>query len=372
MTTKQQIEQEQVEDTEQQDEQDEQEEQEQAGREAREKLEASTADRLKNVFSDDDGLDDEDEESEESEESTEAAAEESESEADDDSEEEHEEESDEEGGKQEESASDEQSGPTIPDAYRRSLKAYGWQDDEIDNSYGQLGDSFLKTAERIHNNRNRELAEWAAAGRKQRQETAESSEDSGQSQAVQKLQPVDTAKLKEQWGDDEVIDSIVGPVNQAIEHINNIVPQLEQGQRAAEDAEIERINRDVDRFFSDESLQPYHELYGTDSGSLNEKQVENRTKVLDTAWNLMAGAAALNRDAPALKDALTMAHDMVASEFKEQITKANIKKQATKRKKSMSMKPTSRTASRPRFGKPSRNELESKVRNKLSEVFSNA
>lgn len=44
--------------------------------------------------------------------------------------------------------------PTLPDSYRRSLKAYGWTDDEIAQNLKSLGSSFIGTAAKIHSNRN--------------------------------------------------------------------------------------------------------------------------------------------------------------------------------------------------------------------------
>jgi hypothetical protein len=44
------------------------------------------------------------------------------------------------------------------------------------------------------------------------------------------LKPVDAAALKKQYGADELIDAIVGPVNATIEQINKMLPAVQQTQ----------------------------------------------------------------------------------------------------------------------------------------------
>lgn len=255
-------------------------------------------------------------------------------------------------------------GPTIPDAYRRSLRAYGWEDEEIDTNYQTLGDQFLRTAERIHSNRNKELADWAAAGRQIRETPGPESTPISEAPV---LLPVDTTKLKEQWGDDEMIDAIVAPVNQIIDRINAIVPQLEKGQQVAQQAEFDRVRNDVETFFALDMLKPYETVYGL-NGSVSDSQLGHRNQVLDTAFSLMAGATALGRQTPPLTDALTMAHDMVAAEFKDATVKQTVVNEARQRQKGLSLKPAA-SNSKHDDADLSRRQLEQRVQQRLKKVF---
>jgi len=367
-------------------------------------LEENTEDRLDAVFSglyDDynngEDLDDDADENEEEDESDgqedesddDAAADEDESgEADDDDDEEYEEDdsddSDEEDEAGEAAASD--GAPTLPDAYRRSLYAYGWKDEEIDQNLESLGDSFIKTAERIHGNRNAELQQWAQAGRDARtqqegqatgqpdsgQQTNQPSQQSQQGQLPQKLQPVDADKLKQEYGEDELIDAIVGPVNATIESVNSILPQLQQGQQAAEQAQVQQVQREVEKFFGDESMTLYTELYGSEKDGLSDEQVGHRNKVLDTAYDLMVGAQSLRNQALPLEEALEHAHQIVAKDFNTTAARNSVKREAKQRNRGISQKPSRRRGGKdkPVNGRPqNRSELESRTSQRLKKAF---
>jgi hypothetical protein len=124
--------------------------------------------------------------------------------------------------------------PTLPAAYRRSLKAYEWTDEEIDANLKTLGTKFIETAGRIHKNRNVEIADWAERGRQSRTQSAQQQQTQApqqqQSTEATGLKPVDAAALKKQYGADELIDAIVGPVNATIEQINKMLPAVQQTQ----------------------------------------------------------------------------------------------------------------------------------------------
>ena len=54
---------------------------------------------------------------------------------------------------------------TLPVAYRRSMKAHGWTDEEIANFCALDNDKAMQVAERIHTDRNAVTAEFARIGR---------------------------------------------------------------------------------------------------------------------------------------------------------------------------------------------------------------
>lgn len=238
--------------------------------------------------------------------------------------------------------------PTLPDAYVRSLKSRGWTDETIASDYQKLGVGFLDFAERTHRSRNEETAQMAAMGRKARDENAPTQPQQRQQQIAETpsgLKPIDAAKLKEKYGEDEtMIDEIVGPVNAAIEHINKILPAVQQTQQRSQQAESEMLGQRVNEFFAGKELEPYKEVYGNPAtATLSGEHVAARNKVLELADALLVGAKLQRRDL-SLGEAMQMAHDAVSGDFKEQAVRTTIKKELKQRNQSITLKPTARNA----------------------------
>jgi hypothetical protein len=103
---------------------------------------------------------------------------------------------------------------------------------------------------------------------------------------------------------------------------------------------------------------------------LTDQQLTNRKEVLDLAGALMAGSRlqgkTINRE-----DALQMAFDSVTSGKKTQAAREEITSKLKAREKGISMKPGGRPSTPLKGAKAKdRADLESKVRNQLSELFS--
>lgn len=344
--------------------------------EAEAELQKKVSAGLARAFSDDDEDDAEDQsEEDEGSEGTET---------EDDSEEDESEEP----GESEEGEAEEDDGeaaadgaPTLPEAHRRSLKAYGWQDEDIDQNLKLLGDQFLKTAERLHENRNTELSQWAAAGRQQREQSDPNSRSGSTEQPAnpqnqqppkddslgQQMKPVDIEGLKKKYGDDELIDEIAGPVNAMIASINSVLPQIQQGQQAAQQAEVAQARQTVERFFTADELKPYAEFYGSDEAGLSQEQVQAREKVLESAYDLMIGAETLHNRRLPMDEALSLAHEIVAKDFKATAIRKSLKKEAKVRNRAISQRPSSRRS--PNAGPSSEEELERKVSKGLKNAF---
>lgn len=261
--------------------------------------------------------------------------------------------------------------PTLPAAIVRSLKSYEWTDEEIADAAKQP--NFLATATKIHANRTAEIAKWSEIGRQQKAIIAQQQTANPQTQVADVLQnipAVDAAKLKATYGDDKLIDSIVGPVNASIAAINAILPVIQQTQTRSQQAELETLSRQVDGFFGGEELKPYTEMYGAAQGALTGEQVAARNKVLETADALMVGARLQGRQF-SLGEALTLAHDSVSGGFKTQAVRTALTTQIKTRGKALSLRPTSRTAQTPSTstGPKTRQELEAATRQRLATAF---
>jgi hypothetical protein len=253
----------------------------------------------------------------------------------------------------------------------RSLKSDGWTDEEIAAHAKEPG--FVSIAGRIHERRNAETARWSEMGRQVRQQQQQPSQDQSQTQPKNEpaiLKPVDTAKLKQKYGDDAMIDEIVSPINAVVEQINKMLPAVQESQQRAQRSEIETLSRQVDGFFGGKELEPYAKMYGNPtSETLTQEQIASRNKVLEEAGFLMDGARQAGRSFT-LDEALHRAHDSLSSGYKEQVVRTQIKQQLKVRNKGISLKPAARgTAVKPGGAPRTRTDLERKVGQGLKAAF---
>lgn len=268
-------------------------------------------------------------------------------------------------------------GPTFPAAIRRSLLAYGWTDEEIDEASADDKDGkFLATASRIHANRNAELASWAAAGRNARPKTEEpkAKEEKAVSSHVDSktglFKPLDVDAMIERHGNEDIVREITGPVNEIITQINAVLPDLLQGVQSIQQSRQDTLARQIDQFFGVKEMEPYADLYGKSSETLTDEQFGTRNKVLDLADALIYGAAQQGKKLSP-SEAMTLAHDSVSSEHKAQAVRKEVKATIKKRGASLTLRPGKTvSAAEKSGGKPkTRAQLESVTRQRLAGVF---
>jgi len=239
--------------------------------------------------------------------------------------------------------------PTLPDSYRRSLKAYGWEDADIDHNLQVMGRDFIDTAAKIHSNRNSEVGQWAEAGRQAR-EQQQHAVDTTVSPARQGasptggLQPLDVAELTKEYGEDALITKVVLPMNAMIEQMNRMLPAVQETQRRANQAEQDMLLQQIDGFFGGKGMDTYKDVYGS-GDKLKEEHFAARNKVLEMADALVVGASLQHRKL-SFGDAMQMAHDSVSSGFKKQEARAEIKGQLTKRARGTTLRPSSRQSAK--------------------------
>lgn len=251
---------------------------------------------------------------------------------------------------------------TLPAAYRRSLKAYGWEDEEIEVGVKSGGDPFFKTAERIHATRNKEVQAFAEAGRRAKETPA-----AQQAPADDSLKPVDIKELTDIMGDGALAKKIADPLNQAIERINKIMPGVKSATGAAEAAKLEAFTNQVDTFFTGNDK----EVYGTKTGLLTQEQYDARQKVLELADRLVAGATSQGKSLY-VNEALQMAYDFVASPTKVTAARAGIKKEIVTRNKAISSRPSSRGSTYQGAKPLTSKQMEDKVANGLRKAFASS
>jgi hypothetical protein len=258
--------------------------------------------------------------------------------------------------------------PTLPDSYRRSLKAYGWEDAEIDQNMKVMGPSFLITAQKIHANRNAEIATWADAGRRAREANKPADQTP---QKFEAIKPIDGTALKEHYGDDKLIDSLLSPINAVVAQINAMVPAIQQTQQKSQTSELETLGRQIEGFFGGKELQPFTEVYGTATKTLTPEQITTRNRVLETADALICGARYQGRTL-GLGEALTLAHDSISGDYKAKAARQEITSTLQKREKGITLRPGNKSKSAASGGPPAktRGDLEKRVANRMKSVFS--
>lgn len=257
--------------------------------------------------------------------------------------------------------------PTLPDSIRRSLYAYGWADKEINQNLEVMGAEFIRTAQKLHANRTAELASWAEMGRRSQGEAAPEKKTAAESTAPDTLTPIDLKQLKDRYGDDEMFDAVIGPVNDVIARLNTVLPKLQSGQQTIESAEQIQLGQIVSDFFSSGDVKPYTELYGGKNPS--PEQYAERTKVMALADAICYGATAQGRHI-SVTDALLAAHDSVSAGLREKMAAKKIKESVQTRANGVTLRPTGRkTRPNPSARPRSEAELESKVGAAMEKAF---
>lgn len=267
-------------------------------------------------------------------------------------------------------------GPTLPAAYVRSLKAYDWTDEEIEKAFKADPANFTVTAQKIHKNRSDEVAKWADIGRAiKEQSTAQKSDPKPQASPhldpkTGGFKPLDVDAMVEKYGNEEIVREIVAPVNEVLAAVNSILPDLLTGVSTIRQSRQETMARQVDQFFGQKELEPFASVYGKDFDTADEEQIGNRNKVLEVADALLAGAAQQGRKLTTT-DALTMAHDHVSSGFKKDTAIKEVKQQVQKRSASITLKPSKTgTKTTATSGKPKNaRDMEARTLTRLQAAF---
>jgi hypothetical protein len=232
----------------------------------------------------------------------------------------------------------------------------------------------MKTFERMHESRTKEIGEWADLGRKIRQTPVVPSGTSVQPVVapapapVHSLQPIDVKSLVEKYGNQELVEALAGPVNAAIAAVSPLMQRAADNERASKEAAQETLGKTVQDFFTAPEMKPFNTVYGTSIAKLTAGQVEMRGKVLETADALIAGAAFQGRRL-SVNEALTLAHDTVSSGTKENVIREKIRTDVTRRERQITMKPTA--IGRRAAGGPPRDraELVGRTSDRLAAVF---
>lgn len=254
----------------------------------------------------------------------------------------------------------------LPAAHRRSMKAYQWSDEEIDAALKADAPNFLRTAAKLHESRNEETKRMSDLGAQIKEKTTSDAAPAATETVAKStaLKKVDIAKLKAKYGDEPFIHELEG-LNALVDVVNEVMPTIRASAERQRKSELTAISTQIDSFFASSDVVDYVEHYGK-GGKLNDEQAAHRTKVLETADLLLAGAKGLGRSLT-LEQALLLAHDSVSGPMQAQQARKTLVQKVQKRQAAVSLKPSARRATPVKAG--DRKALESAVLTKLASTF---
>lgn len=248
-------------------------------------------------------------------------------------------------------------GSTLPAAYRRTLKAYEWTDEEIADALASGGDKFVASAAKMHQTRSKELQQFAAAGR-----AARNTQNGTKQVEIEAATPVDVAALAKVYGDEKLINDLAGPLNKTVAQINAALPRIKAMEQVAQQAQLEQLGKQVDNFFvSADGV----EQYGKTAATATDDQLTARMKVLELADALRAGSRQQGQNLN-FDDALQLAYDATSTVSKTTTARKDIVKTLEARQRSITLRPQTKAHVK---GGPTRSDLENNVRSGLKKVF---
>lgn len=227
----------------------------------------------------------------------------------------------------------------VPDAQRRSMKAMGWADADIDSLAETNPDLAMRTAERIHGSRVTQLNEFARLGR-----IAAAAEDGAEDGGPDGRTPSEAAEaLIEEHGEEnaELITKLAAPLQVLYAKVQALLPAVERGSERAAAAENAALQTQIGAFFESEPLKPFVAFYGDAAKGRTVVELERFEGVLLQADAIIAGAISQDRDV-SVEDALLAAHFGISADYQAEAAVEGVRTKVKKRAKSTTLRPTNR------------------------------
>jgi len=276
----------------------------------------------------------------------------------------------------------------IPDAYIRAAIHQGWDKEVVDDLVKNNPELALKTLENLYISTNNASREWSELGRAriEAERVAATQATQTATEAVAQEDPAITAlieKIKKEYPDDPLMDVVIAGLKKPVQQQAQLqVPQAQQSYETATARANAAVNVAIDQrintFFGADLMKPYEKFYGKlDLGQIPEDltngQQLNRLAVLEEAECIIAGYNMRNQKIE-LEQAMEKAHFIVTEPIRQQIIRDNLKATATRRKKSMTFRPSeskrSSDSMNAESSKPrTKRELEHSVQQHLDKVF---
>jgi hypothetical protein len=286
---------------------------------------------------------------------------------------------------------DDKEGEVLSDAFLRAAVHRGWKEEDAKAYHEKDPEAANSLFQNLLIDVNKASGEWAALG-KAKLEAERKAIEIATTTATPAEKPafkgIDVDKLAKEYDLDDNAAAIIRAQNEQLEGLAKLVipPDVTQPRTIATASATPagpdpNVELEIENFFNSEGLKPFSEFYGglklgQNWDDLSGGQKDNRWKVLTQADYLMAGAECAGQSMDAVT-ALERAHMMVSEPIREQAIRDQIKGEATKRKKSMTLRPSDSKRSANSISdvgggeqKPrTREELVESVGEKLDKVF---
>jgi hypothetical protein len=268
-----------------------------------------------------------------------------------------------------------QDDPQLSDAYYRAAIHSGMDKEQITKFMETDSELALKTFGNLYESMNRTSQEFADLGRYKKQ-LAEKGTDAPEEKPG--FAKIDTTDMRSEYGD-VVADQFDKQQEQLAELFDKqsaVAPVVNSNDQQLQEQETKHATEQIEAFFNSADMAKYDETYGT----VEKDDVEwtgllpgakmNRVMVIDSAIELMDGAAAAGRTI-SVPDAMERAHLLVTQPIRDKIIRDDIMKNVVKRSKGITLKPSSKVADAVEKSKGPKTdtEVEDNAATRLAKVF---
>jgi len=234
----------------------------------------------------------------------------------------------------------------LPPAYMRAAVHRGWKEEDVKEFFESSPEAALKTFQNCYMDVNNASREWAIIGKGkiERDRVLNAPETKPEI----KFEGVNVEKLKEDYDLDDKTVALIEAQNQQLETVfNQQRPEPVQQQQPIRQIQTgldPNVELQIENFFKSPDLNLYSDFYGElkigqDWNDLSSGQYSNRWRVLEQAELMMLGAESQAYRLDPI-EALERSHMMVSAPIHDQIIRDDIKSTVTKRKNSMTIKPS--------------------------------
>jgi len=193
----------------------------------------------------------------------------------------------------------------ISEGHLRAALAAGWTREMAEHFMDTRPEEAVSVFNELYDKRREESAAYSAHGRR----VLAGVEKSGPAETdkVEAIPVFDAKTLIEEYGNDDLITALIGPLNAMANQVNAATAKLAESEQFVRASEQQVLQQAVNGFFASTDLSAYHETYGTDASALTSGQVDSRVTVLREADAIIAGASAQGREVTP-QEALERAH----------------------------------------------------------------
>ncbi len=226
---------------------------------------------------------------------------------------------------------------TLPANYRRAALARGWTNEEVDHYTVLKPEEAMDTFKDVFEAWREENSRYSTRGRQLRDadpvkpsDASEKSEDADDGA----MGSIDAKALIEQYGNDDIINALVAPVNAAIERVNAMQKAQQEAVAITQTSQQEALATTVTEFFGSAEMKSYTDVYGSDIATMTEDQEAARLALLQEADCIWTGASAHGQDMT-VADAMSRALAIVSSGTKDVAIRNEIRASLKKRTKTL-------------------------------------